>query len=74
MDFKDYTQEDLLKSALAETAKATNEIKSAKADISKAQSRLSFVLMILNRLTDKGSKDETARTSKNTNANKDYVR
>lgn len=37
---------ELLQSLIAEIAKATNEIKCAKGDIEKAQSRLKFILVI----------------------------
>jgi hypothetical protein len=37
---------ELLQSLIAEIAKATNEIKCAKGDIEKAQSRLKFILVV----------------------------
>jgi hypothetical protein len=37
---------ELLQSLIAEIAKCTNEIKCAKGDIEKAQSRLKFILVI----------------------------
>lgn len=44
------TDQELLASLLAEVAKASNEIKCAQADLAKAQSRLSFVLVLTNTL------------------------
>lgn len=45
--------EDLLKSLLAEVAKATNELKCAQGDVNKAQSRLQFAVAVLNSLIDR---------------------
>jgi len=42
------TDDELLESLLAELAKASNELRCAKDDIAKVQSRLSFVLAIAN--------------------------
>jgi len=47
------TNEDLLRSMLAESAKASNELKCARRDLDKAESRLSFVLMILNNMINR---------------------
>lgn len=44
------TTDELLRSLLAETAKATNELRCAKADVEKAQSRLTFVVALVNEL------------------------
>ena len=61
------TDSELLESILKEAAKATNEIACAKRDIAKATSRLQFILVLANRLTDrKGSTDEFERTRKKT--------
>lgn len=46
----DKTTSELLRSLLAEIAKATNEIRCADADVKKAQNRLSFALVIVNSL------------------------
>ena len=46
----DKSDNDLLKSLLAEAAKARNEMKCAEGDLSKAQNRLSFILMLVNEL------------------------
>lgn len=53
MDFKDYNDDDLLKSALAETAKAQNEIKCAQSDLDKAQSRIKFLILLLNKMIER---------------------
>ena len=47
------TDTELLQSALAEVAKANNEIKCAQNDINKAQSRLKFVVMLCNNLINR---------------------
>ena len=44
------TSEDLLRSLLAEIAKATNELRCSRGDIEKAQSRLQFTVAVLNEL------------------------
>jgi hypothetical protein len=47
---EDKSNEDLMKSILAESAKARNELKCAEGDLHKAQNRLSFILMLVNEL------------------------
>jgi len=44
------TDTELLRSLLAETAKATNEIRCAQGDLAKAQNRMAFTVAILNEL------------------------
>ena len=44
---------ELLKSLLAEVAKATNELRCAQADVAKSQSRLQFAVVLLNKLIDR---------------------
>lgn len=44
------TNDELLRSLLAEVAKATNELRCARADVEKAQSRLTFVVALVNEL------------------------
>ena len=44
------TDKELEQSLLAEAAKATAEIKCAKADLEKASNRLSFLLVVINTL------------------------
>jgi hypothetical protein len=54
MDILDQkTTDELLRSVLAEIAKAQNEIRCARADIEKAQSRMSFLLVVVNRMIDR---------------------
>lgn len=43
----------LLRSLLAEVAKAQNEITQARSDIDKAQSRIRFSLLIINKLIER---------------------
>lgn len=50
------TDKELIESLVAEIAKATNEIRCAKADIDKAQSRLKFILVVAHTLIER-SKD-----------------
>ena len=45
--------DELLKSLLAEAAKARNELSCAEADIKKAQGRLGFLLVLTNELINR---------------------
>ena len=47
------TTNQLLLSLLAEVAKATNELRCAQADVTKAQSRLQFALVLLNKMIER---------------------
>lgn len=47
------TEKEILQSVIAESAKATAEIKTARNDIEKAQNRLKFVLMLAHKLIDR---------------------
>jgi hypothetical protein len=47
------TDQDLLRSLLAELAKANNEIKCAKADLDKATSRMKFLILLANTMIDR---------------------
>ncbi len=47
------TDKELVQSIQAETAKATNEIKTAEADIKKATTRLKFVIMLTHKLIER---------------------
>lgn len=49
----DKSDKELLQSLVAEIAKATNEIRCARADIDKAQSRIKFTLMVAHTLIDR---------------------
>jgi hypothetical protein len=51
--FDNITDEQLLKSMLAEAAKAGNEIRCAQADLEKAKNRLGFLVMLTNKLIDR---------------------
>ena len=44
---------ELLQSLLAEIAKASNELRCAKGDIDKANSRLSFLIVVANKLIER---------------------
>lgn len=50
---EDKSDQELLKSLIAEAAKAKNEVKCAEGDLNKAQNRLAFVLMLLNELINR---------------------
>ena len=45
--------EDLLKSLVAEIAKANNELNCAQTDVKKAKNRLAFAIMLTNKLIDR---------------------
>jgi hypothetical protein len=47
------TTDELVKSLLAEVAKATNELRCAQADVNKAQSRLQFAIVLLNKMIER---------------------
>jgi len=47
------TDDELVKSLLAEVAKSTNELRCAQADVVKAQSRLQFALVLLNKMIER---------------------
>lgn len=47
------SQEELLKSLLAEVAKASHELKCSLGDVQKAQQRLNFVLVLTNSLINR---------------------
>lgn len=49
----DKSLSELLKSLLAETAKAQNEINCARNDLDKAQGRLRFVLLLTNEMINR---------------------
>jgi hypothetical protein len=55
---------ELLRSLLAEAAKARNELTCAEADIKKAQGRIGFLLVLTNELIDrqKDSQNEIITT------------
>jgi hypothetical protein len=47
------SDKELIQSILAETAKANNEIACAKRDISKATSRLNFLVVLANKMIER---------------------
>lgn len=47
------SDEELLKSSLAELAKCSNELKCIKGDAEKVASRVSFLILLINTLTDR---------------------
>jgi len=46
-------EEDLLDALLPEIAKAQNEIRCARRDLEKATNRISFILLIVNKLIER---------------------
>lgn len=47
------SDKELLDSLLAEVAKAQNEIRCARGDIDKAQSRIKFIILLANELIER---------------------
>lgn len=47
------TDQELTESVLAEVAKARNELQCAQSDIRKAQNRLSFLIVVANKLIER---------------------
>lgn len=47
------TDQELYQSLLAELAKASNEIRTAENDVKKANSRLKFSIMLINKLMER---------------------
>jgi hypothetical protein len=47
------TDKELLESLIAEIAKATNELKCARGDLEKAQSRIKFLLVLAHTLIER---------------------
>jgi hypothetical protein len=47
------TDQDLLATLLKETAKASNELNTIKQDLHKAQNRVKFSIMLINRLLER---------------------
>ena len=50
---EDKNDKQLLESMLAEIAKAQNEIRCARGDIDKAQSRIKFLILVANELINR---------------------
>ncbi len=53
MDLEKYTDEELLQSLLAETAKALSETRTVQSDLDKINSRLRFTVLVTNILKDR---------------------
>lgn len=51
----DKTDSELMRSLLAEVAKAKNELKCAREDLDKASGRLAFALLLINTLIERDS-------------------
>lgn len=51
--FENVSDVQMLRSMLAEIAKANNEIKCARADLEKAQNRVNFLIMLTNKLIER---------------------
>lgn len=47
------TEAEILRTMLAEIAKASNEIRCAKGDLEKAHNRLSFLLVLANKMIER---------------------
>jgi hypothetical protein len=47
------TDRELLETLLKETAKASNELTAVKNDVTKAQNRVKFSIMLINRLLER---------------------
>ena len=50
---KTKTDQELLETLLKEAAKASNELTSVKNDVTKAQNRVKFSIMLINRLLER---------------------
>lgn len=50
------SRQELSQTIIAEIAKANNEVKTAQADLSKAQNRMRFVLAVANEILDRCEK------------------
>ena len=73
MDLIDNKTDDvLLATMIEEAAKARNEINCASRDIEKAQKRLTFVLLLANRLKER--QDEFERFGKKTHPGENHNR
>jgi hypothetical protein len=57
MDFNQLTSAELVDSIIGEVAKGLNEVRHAQDDLDKAESRLRFVLAVLNTIRDRDLKE-----------------
>ena len=53
----DKSDSALMRSMLAEVAKAKNELKCAREDLDKATGRLAFALLLINTIIDRSGRD-----------------
>lgn len=53
MNLEQYTDQELLQSLLAETAKALSEVRTVQGDLDKINSRLRFVVLVTNILKER---------------------
>jgi hypothetical protein len=53
MDLERLTDDELLQSLLAETAKALSEVRNVQGDLDKINGRLRFALLVINILKDR---------------------
>ena len=51
--FEKVSDKQMLRSMLAEAAKAANELKCAQADLDKAKNRLSFLVLMINKMIER---------------------
>jgi hypothetical protein len=66
------TDQELISSLLREVAKAKHEINTAEADCAKAKRRLSFAILLANRLLERET-DGFKSSSKKTQTRKDHA-
>ena len=71
---KDNTDEELLSVLLREIAKAGNEIRSAEKDANKAGRRLSFAIVLANRLLDRKKINGFESSSSKTQTTETHIR
>jgi hypothetical protein len=57
MDFSQLTTPELVDSIVGEVAKSLNEVRHAKDDLDKAESRLRFALAVLHTIKDRDLKE-----------------
>ena len=70
----DNSDEELLSVLLREVAKCSNETRSAQNDLHKAQKRLSFVIVLANRLLDRNKINGFESSSQKTQTDKTVIR
>lgn len=53
MDLRDFSNQDLIRALIAETAKALSEVRTIQSDLDKVNSRLRFIVLINNILKER---------------------